>query len=99
MPDCGPARRCPQRAHQNALETYPQFLMFLLIGGLADPIICACGGIVISAGKVAYGLGYQTGDPKKRLWGSFSFIGLFLCSGCFLHFAIQLCRGVQANGV
>ncbi len=117
----------PQRAHQNALETYPQFLLFLLIGGLADPIVSACGGIVYSAGKarrdaqrmrhtthsscshfrthgrapsqVAYGLGYQTGNPAKRMWGAFSYIGLLMCICTFLRFAIQLCRGVPANGV
>ena len=88
-----------QRAHQNALETYPQFLLFLLIGGLADPIISACGGIVYSAGKVAYGLGYHTGDPRKRMWGAPAYIGLLMCVCTFLRFAIQLCRGKQANGV
>jgi hypothetical protein len=104
--------------------------MFLLIGGLADPIVSACGGVIYAAGKVrpllacaalhtrraalhtrrtradhrarcqvAYGLGYQTGDPKRRMWGAFSYIGLLLCMCTFLRFAIQLCRGMQANGV
>jgi glutathione S-transferase len=81
------------------LETYPQFLLFLLIGGLADPIICACGGVIFSAGKVAYAYGYSTGDPRKRMWGAFGYIGLLMCICCFLRFAIQLCRGKQANGV
>ena len=71
----------------------------LLIGGIADPIICACGGVIFSAGKVAYAYGYSTGDPRKRMWGAFGYIGLLMCICCFLRFAIQLCRGKQANGV
>jgi hypothetical protein len=49
--------------------------------------------------QVVYGLGYQTGQPSKRIYGAFSYIGLLLCMCTFLRFAIQLCRGVQANGV
>ncbi len=29
---------CYQRGHQNALESYPQFLAFLLIGGIKYPV-------------------------------------------------------------
>ena len=55
--------------------------------------------MVFSAGKVAYGLGYHTGKPEKRLWGAFGYIGFGLVACTFLRFAIQLCRGIQANGV
>ena len=33
------------------------------------------------------------------MYGAFGYSGLLLNICCFLRFAIQLCRGIQANGV
>ena len=44
-------------------------------------------------------IGYHTGDPRKRMWGAPAYIDLLMCVCTFLRFAIQLCRGKQANGV
>lgn len=81
---------CVQRAHQNTLENYPQFLMLLFTGGLQYPIPAALGGAVWIAGRVAYSKGYYTGDPKKRMQGSFGYIGLFTLMGCSSIFGAKL---------
>ncbi|XP_067003421.1 glutathione S-transferase 3, mitochondrial isoform X2 [Anabrus simplex] len=52
---------CIQRAHQNTLENYPQFLMLLLLGGLEWPVVSAVGGTVWLLGRIAYAKGYYTG--------------------------------------
>jgi len=81
---------CVQRAHQNTLENYPQFLMLLFTGGLHYPIPAALGGAVWIAGRVAYSRGYYTGDPKQRMRGSFGYLGLFTLLGCSSIFGAKL---------
>eukprot|EP01098_Paradermamoeba_levis_P007629 TRINITY_DN3164_c0_g1_i1.p1 TRINITY_DN3164_c0_g1~~TRINITY_DN3164_c0_g1_i1.p1 ORF type:complete len:163 (-),score=24.00 TRINITY_DN3164_c0_g1_i1:44-472(-) len=81
---------CIQRAHQNTLENYPQFLMFLFSGGIAHPVIASLAGVVFLAGRVAYSLGYYSGDPSKRQRGGFGYIGLITLLLCSLHFAVSL---------
>lgn len=61
---------CIQRAHQNTLEGQSQFLTLLFIGGLQYPKISAGVGMIYLASRVAYALGYYTGDPDKRRWGA-----------------------------
>ena len=72
---------CIQRAHQNTLEGYPVFLMLLFIGGARFPIISAAAGSIWIAARIAYAKGYYTGDPKKRMRGSFGYIGLLTLLG------------------
>ena len=63
---------CIQRGHQQALETYPQFLAASLVGGYRYPISATIGGLYWVLARVKYAEGYSTGDPKKRYehWSS-----------------------------
>ncbi|CAL4239637.1 unnamed protein product, partial [Meganyctiphanes norvegica] len=81
---------CVQRAHQNTLENYPVFLMTLLLGGLYNPVASAIGGTIWCVGRIAYAKGYYTGDPKKRTWGSFGYIGLFTMLYCTIRLSAKM---------
>eukprot|EP00047_Mylnosiga_fluctuans_P003958 m.231952 g.231952 ORF g.231952 m.231952 type:complete len:149 (-) comp12282_c0_seq1:40-486(-) len=94
--DCGGKQQdintfnCIQRAHQNSLENLPQFLALLVFGGANYPAIAALAGVIYLAGRVAYVLGYSTGDPKKRNWGAFGYIGLLTLVGLNVHTGLAL---------
>ncbi|ROT78941.1 glutathione S-transferase 3, mitochondrial [Penaeus vannamei] len=81
---------CYQRAHQNTLENYPQFLVLLFFGGLYNPIVCAVGGAIWCVARIVYALGYYTGDPKKRMGGAFGYLGLIAMLYCTVRFATGL---------
>jgi glutathione S-transferase len=67
---------CIQRVHQNTLESYPQFLMLLFIGGLHLPKTTAALGTVYLIGRICFAHGYYTGEPAKRKYGMFGMIAL-----------------------
>ena len=50
-----------QRAHQNTLENYPQFLFFLTIGGIIHPVLSSIAGLIYLTGRIAFAKGYYTG--------------------------------------
>ncbi|KAK3097173.1 hypothetical protein FSP39_007113 [Pinctada imbricata] len=81
---------CIQRAHQNTLENYPQFLVLLVFGGLFAPKISAVAGLVWMAGRIMYAQGYYTGDPEKRMRGAFGYLGLLVLLGNSVLFALRL---------
>jgi glutathione S-transferase len=60
---------CTQRAHQNTLETAPAQMVLVALLGLAHPVPAAAAQAAWVGGRVAYALGYSTGDPSKRLPG------------------------------
>ena len=64
--DPAKAFNCVQRAHQQALETYPQFLALSLVGGVQYPLTCAVGGALWVWARWVWAEGYATGDPSKR---------------------------------
>lgn len=85
---------CVQRAHQNTLEGYPQFLILLVFGGLQYPRITAGAGALFLLSRIAYALGYYTGDPEKRRWGAFGYIGYFCLLGNTISFAAHQLKWV-----
>ncbi|KAK6191630.1 hypothetical protein SNE40_003272 [Patella caerulea] len=84
---------CIQRAHQNTLEAYPQFLMLLFVGGLQYPKITAVTGLVYLVGRVAYAIGYYTGEPEKRRYGGIpSSLSQLIMLGNVISFAFHQLR-------
>nr|APH81358.1 microsomal GST 3 [Tigriopus kingsejongensis] len=81
---------CVQRAHQNTLEVYPQFLFFLATGGLSCPKFCAGAGLLWILGRIVYGLGYSTGKPEKRVQGAFGYLGYFGLFGCSIYTGLKM---------
>ncbi|KAG7400886.1 Microsomal glutathione S-transferase 3 [Phytophthora boehmeriae] len=72
------AFNCVQRGHQNVMENIPLFLALLFTSAVYHPSIAAIAGLVRILGFIAYMRGYSSGDPKKRLQGSFGYLGLLV---------------------
>ena len=74
---------CVQRGHQQALETYPQFLALSLCGGFGFPLLTASMGILWMYSRGKWAEGYASGDPDSRYqhWASKGiWVSLFLGS-------------------
>ena len=65
-----PLFNCYQRAHQNTLEFVPYFYSSLFLAGLKYPIASAVCGATFAVGRIAYALGYSTGNPENRIYGA-----------------------------
>ncbi|XP_005101249.2 microsomal glutathione S-transferase 3 [Aplysia californica] len=81
---------CFQRAHQHTLEVYPQFLIFLVFGGLELPKLSSVFGILFFAGRYMYAQGYYRAlpvDQNRPLLGYVGFFGVYLNS---IYFALKL---------
>jgi len=61
---------CVQRGHQQALETYTQFVALSLIGGIRHPVLVTAAGLLWCYARVKWAQGYATGDPGKRYTNS-----------------------------
>ncbi|XP_077053018.1 microsomal glutathione S-transferase 3b [Siphateles boraxobius] len=74
--DKEPLFNCIQRAHQNTLEVYPQWLVFQTIAALEYPLVASVLGVIWITSRFSYAWGYYTGDPAKRMRGAYGYIGL-----------------------
>ncbi|XP_062605340.1 glutathione S-transferase 3, mitochondrial-like [Saccostrea cucullata] len=83
---------CVQRAHQNTLEGYPTYLLLQVLSGLYCPKLAALSGVIWCVGRIFYAQGYYTGDPNKRLRGSFAYIGLITMLVLSIIFALNLLK-------
>ena len=83
---------CVQRGHQNALETYPTFIVFNIVGGLFHPVPAAVLSVLWSIGRILYQKGYSTGNPDKRYsyGGMLHWISIFGSIGIAGHGALRM---------
>ncbi|KAJ3057463.1 Microsomal glutathione S-transferase 3 [Rhizophlyctis rosea] len=81
---------CYQRAHQNTLEKLPGFLVLLAGASIEHPYLAAVSGAVWTVSRIAYAKGYQTGDPAKRQYGAFGYLGYFALLGASIKTAYNL---------
>ncbi|KAG1757797.1 hypothetical protein EDB19DRAFT_65401 [Suillus lakei] len=61
---------CMQRAHQNTLESVPVVVVSTVVAGLKYPTLAAALCLAYSFGRVVYTIGYKSGEPQRRLYGS-----------------------------
>jgi len=81
---------CIQRAHQNTLENMPTFFFLLAAAGFSYPRFAAAAGMTWVVGRIMYGLGYSSGDPKGRIPGAaLSMLSLVVLVGCSVATAMQ----------
>eukprot|EP00873_Tetraselmis_striata_P022056 jgi/Tetstr1/442320/TSEL_030460.t1 len=64
---------CIQRGHQQALETYPQFLALSLIGGLSSPVSVATAGVFWCIARQAWADAYAEHGADGRYNSKWSF--------------------------
>eukprot|EP00301_Raphidiophrys_heterophryoidea_P019164 c413_g1_i1.p2 GENE.c413_g1_i1~~c413_g1_i1.p2 ORF type:complete len:205 (-),score=49.67 c413_g1_i1:82-696(-) len=84
---------CVQRGHQQALETYTQFVVMSLIGGVRHPITTSIGGVLWCVARWSWAKGYATGNPNDRyvgFWGVHVWTALFVVIGTSLSTGVYL---------
>ncbi|KAF6717949.1 Microsomal glutathione S-transferase 3 [Oryzias melastigma] len=80
---------CIQRAHQNTLEVYPQWLVFQTIAALVYPLTASVLGAIWVTSRFSYAWGYYTGDPAKRMNGAYGYIGYLGVIFLSIYIALQ----------
>ena len=57
---------CLQRGHQQALETYSQFLAYSVFSGVRFPVFTSIMGLFWMFSRLKWAEGYASGDPQSR---------------------------------
>jgi uncharacterized MAPEG superfamily protein len=90
---------CHQRAHQQALETYTNFVVCSIIGGVRQPIITSLAGIVYIISRVKWAKGYTTGsDPMNRYKASDGW-GMHIWTSLLTTFVCAISTGLGVAGI
>ena len=58
--------------------------------GLECPVCSAIAGLVWILARIAYALGYYTGDPKNRMRGAFGYLGILFLLVTSIYSAIKM---------
>lgn len=58
-----------QRGHQQALETYTQFIALSMVSGLRFPVLTSAMGALWSVARLKWADSYASGGPEKRYSG------------------------------
>jgi glutathione S-transferase len=72
---------CAQRAHYNFMESYPQNLALILIGGLQYPRVTAATAAFWIVNRALYAIGYTNVSKSKN--GAGRYLGVFHNLGGF----------------
>eukprot|EP00904_Undaria_pinnatifida_P000122 jgi/Undpi1/1010/HiC_scaffold_10.g04474.m1 len=84
------AFNCYQRAHQNVLENFPQFIVLLTLASVKRPTVAAAAGALRLIGFIRYVQGYQTGNPENRQKGMVGYLGLLTLLGLSIELTVSL---------
>ncbi|XP_075750799.1 glutathione S-transferase 3, mitochondrial-like [Rhipicephalus microplus] len=52
--------------------------------------LAACAGVVYLANRIVYAIGYSTGDPSKRMRGSFQYFDVFTLLGLTVRQGLRM---------
>jgi len=95
--ECARKFNAIQRGHQAALETYSQFLVMSLIGGMDFPLTVALGGLMWCFGRWNWAKVYAAElDPCKSWRHPFSH---GICMGMSIAFVTTFIAAVQLSGL
>lgn len=81
---------CHQRTHQNALESFPMFLVLSLLGGMQYPFATSLWGLGWCVGRITWTRGYLTSNPISRYSNPLSILvwaallGVLCCTSGFV---------------
>jgi glutathione S-transferase len=78
---------CIQRGHQQAIETYTQFVAYSLVAGIKYPLVSTVAGLMWTLARFQWADGYATGAPTRR----YEFM---LSRGIWIALLMQMCGAI-----
>eukprot|EP00316_Scyphosphaera_apsteinii_P017583 CAMPEP_0119313858 /NCGR_PEP_ID=MMETSP1333-20130426/30678_1 /TAXON_ID=418940 /ORGANISM="Scyphosphaera apsteinii, Strain RCC1455" /LENGTH=199 /DNA_ID=CAMNT_0007318829 /DNA_START=56 /DNA_END=655 /DNA_ORIENTATION=- len=89
---------CHQRAHQQALETYTNFVVCSLVGGIRQPLFTTWAGVLYIIARIKWANGYCSGDPQNRYKASGGW-GFHIWTSLLATFCCALSTGLGIAGI